>query len=144
MTFVHKNFVSENNWVEFSIYIEENNDFWFKTREIAEFFKIKNIKNAVKKHISQQNKISWLNLNKNPDRTNFLNPNTILVNEDGLYEFINNTNFFEGLEFKKWIESTLQILKESNKEKCSTETLLKKIIKQLDEILSFLNKTHKF
>ena len=81
--------------------IDINGIIWFKFLSICKILNYKSSKDALRDHIIKDNKIKlkYLKLilkNKN-------HPNTIYINESGLYTFLFKSKMKNALEFQLWI-----------------------------------------
>lgn len=81
----------------------------FIAKDIAEILGYKDTKDAVKKHVDEEDKISYSKLSIN-ERGGIspplkIQPQTQLINESGLYSLILRSKLPSSKEFKRWVTS---------------------------------------
>ena len=89
----------DNNIINFVI--DKNNVIWFKFLSITKLLNYKSSKDALKVHVSKENKIKLKNLQlffKVKEH-----PDTIFINESGLYTFLFKSKMKKAIEFQLWI-----------------------------------------
>ena len=71
------------------IYIDENDTRWFKGNEIAHILNFKAADNALRSHVSPENRKPWsLFENDSSAKPDNWQPKTIMINESGCYELL--------------------------------------------------------
>ncbi len=66
--------------------IDENKNPWFKGKDVANILEFTNTRKAIIDHVREKHRISYNNLKSNDSL--LLHPNTIFINEPGLYSLI--------------------------------------------------------
>ena len=97
---IYNNILKYNNKV-INFVIDKNGIIWFKFLSICRILDYKSSKDALRDHVFKENKIKLKNLNlyfKIRDQ-----PNTIYINESGLYTFLFKSKMKNALEFQLWI-----------------------------------------
>ena len=85
--------------VEIDCYLDEDNNIWFRGKDLAIILEYKNTKQAIKDHIHPQDKISrGLKIGPQVYRCSF-------VNESGFYSLIMSSKKPQAIEFKHWVTS---------------------------------------
>jgi len=82
---------------------------YFKGAEVAKILGYKNTKDALIHHVDSEDKISFEKLNGNvrvgKHDPYYLHPQTIFINESGLYSLILSSKLPGAKEFKRWVTS---------------------------------------
>ena len=81
--------------------IDKNNTIWFKFLSISKLLNYKSSKDALKVHVFKENKIKLKDL-KLYFKIN-LHPDTIYINESGLYSFLIKSKMPKAIDFQLWI-----------------------------------------
>jgi prophage antirepressor-like protein/predicted GIY-YIG superfamily endonuclease/DNA-directed RNA polymerase subunit RPC12/RpoP len=98
----------------FFYFKDDNNEIWFKGRDVAKILGYKDTKDAIQQHIDKEDKIPYKDLVAVPNTpqkgiTNTegsnlnIKPNTIFINESGLYSIMMTSKLPKAKEFKRWI-----------------------------------------
>jgi len=98
----------------FFYFKDDNNEIWFKGRDVAKILGYKDTKDAIQQHIDKEDKIPYKDLVAVPNTpqkgiTNTegsnlnIKPNTIFINESGLYSIMISSKLPKAKEFKRWI-----------------------------------------
>lgn len=97
------------------IILDNKNNPWFKGKDIAEILEYKDTKNAIKKHVDEEDKSKYGNFLKGGKTSPFRGDekNAIFINESGLYSLILKSKKEEAKRFKKWV--TKEVLPEIRK-----------------------------
>lgn len=102
---ISKNKFIFNNKNVLMILDDENNP-WFKAKDIAEILEYKDTKQTIRKNIDEDDKIDYKSLtDRSVSETpqNNIQNHTIFINESGLYSLILSSKKEEAKLFKKWI-----------------------------------------
>ena len=97
---IYNNILKYNNKI-INFVIDKNEIIWFKFSSICKILNYKSSKDALRDHIFNKDKIKLKNLKlyfKIKDQ-----PNTIYINESGLYTFLFKSRMKKALEFQLWI-----------------------------------------
>ena len=97
---IYNNSLKYNNKI-INFVIDRNGIIWFKFLSICKILNYKSSKDALRDHIFKENKIKLKNLKlyfKIKDQ-----PNTIYINESGLYTFLFKSRMKKALDFQLWI-----------------------------------------
>ena len=90
---------NKNLNIEISCYIDEDKNLWFRGKEITPLLDYKNTKQAIKDHVSSDDKISrGLKIGPQVYRCTF-------INESGLYTLIFGSKKPEAEKLKRWVTS---------------------------------------
>ena len=83
----------------------ENIEPWFKAQDSANLLEYKDTKNAIKKHVSNENKRNFASFSKGGATYPllFMHPDTIFINESGLYELIMKSRNKCAIFIQKWV-----------------------------------------
>lgn len=123
---------------EIKIIIDINNIIWFKFRNIVDILNYKNKKDVLNKNIEKKNKIHLKNL-KLLFKIKNEHPNTIYINEIGLYTLLIKSKQKKAKEFQKWIiNDILPSLRKHGKYEVNKKIKLK--IKNLNNKINILIK----
>jgi prophage antirepressor-like protein len=128
----------DNNIINFVI--DKNNIIWFKFLSISNLLNYKSSKDALKVHVFKENKIRFKELNlyfKSKDR-----PDTIYINESGLYTFLIKSKMPKAIEFQLWIiNEVLPNLRKYGKYEINKK--IKNKLKKLNNKIKELEKANK-
>lgn len=121
MSLDRRNFVIDNTSLELYIYIDEENNPWFKAKEIAKFLGYVNSTKAIQDNVSEFNKIMWFKIPSTtlqPEIPSNWHPNTIFINEAGLYELMLRSKLKCCKHFQNWVTSeVLPSLRDASQKK---------------------------
>ena len=82
------------------------NEPWFIGKDIADFLGYKDTKKAIRDHVDKEDKISYREFKKmkvGEMATHDLHPDTILINESGLFSLTLSSKLSSAKEFKRWV-----------------------------------------
>ena len=84
--------------------IKKDDDIWFKARPVAEILEYTNTREAIQLHVDDDDKIRLKNITVDKGRI-FLpfHPDTIFINESGLYSLILRSKMEKAREFQRWV-----------------------------------------
>jgi prophage antirepressor-like protein len=126
------------NKINFVIDIENN--IWFKFIDLAKLLKYKSSKDALRDLVSKENKKSLKNINlliKNKEH-----PNTVYINEKGMYSFLMKSKMKNAQKFQYWlINDVLPNLRKHGKFELNKKIKLK--LKKLNTKIKMLEKNNK-
>lgn len=95
---------------EHNVYITQDNqgEFWFKAKDIANILEYKDNKRAIQEHVRHNCRINWNELiTQNNWSSNQLpsnwQPKTVFINEAGLYQLALNSKKREAQSFRSWV-----------------------------------------
>ena len=90
-------------------YIQVNDDFYFKGKDIAEFLEYTNTMEAIREHVSDDNKLKLEDIFKQSKTLSLKGnqKNTIYITESGLYELILTSKKKEAKQFKRFVTNEL-------------------------------------
>lgn len=87
--------------IKINIIIDNSDKIWFSCKEILSSLEYKDIKDAMKVHIDKDNKIQLKNINHSINTKQ--HPNTIFINESGLYKLIFKSKMKKAKIFTNWV-----------------------------------------
>lgn len=97
---LEKNAIKFEN-IDINIVIDNSDKIWFCAREVIIALKYKDIKDVIKKHISDDDKTHLKYINHSIDTR--LHPNTVFINESGLYKLIFRSKMKKAKIFTNWV-----------------------------------------
>jgi len=89
-----------------NVYILENNEIWFKGKDVAEILEYKDTAQAIKKHVDKEYKQPLIKITgRRIDGAYKLNEqdHELVINEQGLYSLIFKSKKEEAIKFRKWV-----------------------------------------
>ena len=115
---MEKVFINRNLGIKFNSYIDEKCNIWFKAKEVAQILGYKKTENAIKRHVSENHKRTFL-LSCHPetggqvikDKKSY-HPETggqvqgrwiIFVDEPGFYELVFKSRLPSAKIFREWV-----------------------------------------
>ena len=115
---MEKVFINRNLGIKFNSYIDEKCNIWFKANEVAQILGYKKTENAIKRHVSENHKRTFL-LSCHPetggqvikDKKSY-HPETggqvqgrwiIFVDEPGFYELVFKSRLPSAKIFREWV-----------------------------------------
>jgi len=123
---------------EIKIIIDNNNIIWFKFNNISNILNYKSSKDTLRDNVDKENKIHLKNL-KLLFKIKNEHPNTIYINEIGLYTLLIKSKQKKAKEFQKWIiNDILPSLRKHGKYEVNKKIKLK--IKNLNNKINILIK----
>ena len=100
---IEKKFFNEELGIEFKSYIDEECCLWFKAKEVAELLGYKNTEHAIKRHVSENHKKSFL-LSCPPETGGQVQCRwIILIDEAGFYELVFKSRLPAAKLFREWV-----------------------------------------
>ena len=89
--------------IEFNSYIDEKLIVWFKAKEVAQILSYKNTEHAIKRHVSENHKKSFL-LSCPPETGGQVQGRwIILIDETGFYELVFKSRLPAAKIFREWV-----------------------------------------
>jgi len=129
--------IYNSNKIDYVIDIENN--IWFKFKSISEILKYKSSKDALRDLINKEDKKLLKNIKllvKNKDH-----PNTVYINEKGIYSFLIKSRMKNAKEFQLWlINEVLPNLRKYGKYELNKKIKLK--LKKLNKKIKILEKNN--
>jgi anti-repressor protein len=97
-----ENYIKFEN-TEISVIIDNDDNVWFSSTDVANALDYKDTKRAIKDHVDNDDKIKLEDIN-----TDILikkHPHTSYINESGLYALLYSSKMKTAKKFKKWVNS---------------------------------------
>ena len=87
-------------------------EIYFKAKDVAKILEYRNTRDAINKHVDDEDKKTMIELGSRNSRLPYEtrineDPQTIFINESGLYTLIIKSNKPEAKQFKRWITSVV-------------------------------------
>jgi prophage antirepressor-like protein len=95
-------------------------EIWIKAKDVTEILEYKDTKKAIKNHIEEEDRITWNILSddvENHEGVNCplvknsvgknLDPRTVFINQEGLFELISRSRMEQAKEFRRWISKSV-------------------------------------
>jgi prophage antirepressor-like protein len=113
------------------IIIDNDNIIWFNAKQICIALEYKQAKKAIKNNVDKDDKVQLKNMNITFDIQQ--QPDSIYINESGLYSLLISSKTNKSKKFIKWL--TKNILPELRKKKVfSSDVNLTKLLKKINEL----------
>ena len=116
---IEKKFINEELGIEFESYIDEECCVWFKAKQVAQILGYKNTEKAIKRHVSENHKRTFLFFHPRVSRGRKIDTccqykthgqqidtrgkYCIFVDEPGLYELVFSSKLPKAKLFREWI-----------------------------------------
>lgn len=101
------NKVCKFNGRTIEVIFDENNDPWFRGKDVAESLEYANVKKVLFEHVSKQYKLKLGDLSRNHDGLSYNKKLAIFISESGLYELVMRSRMPVAELFKDWMYSKL-------------------------------------
>ena len=102
---IKKKFNNPELGIEFESFIDDECCCWFKAREVAQVLNYKNTEHAIKRHVSENHKKSFL-LSCPPETGGQVQGRwLVFIDETGLYELVFKSRLPTAKDFREWIFS---------------------------------------
>ena len=102
---IKKKFNNPELGIEFESFIDDECCCWFKAKEVAQVLNYKNTEHAIKRHVSENHKKSFL-LNCPPETGGQVQGRwLVFIDETGLYELVFKSRLPTAKDFREWIFS---------------------------------------
>ncbi|AKI81610.1 BRO-n domain-containing protein [Acanthamoeba castellanii mimivirus] len=105
---VPKMFNHEN--VDITVIMDKNKDYWYKGKDIATLLEYTNQKSAISRNVSENYKKQYSELGVNPSTPLKIDPQTMFINDCGLFQLVSKSNKKEAINL--WRQITKEILPE--------------------------------
>ena len=100
---IEKKFINEELGIEFKSYIDEECCAWFKAKEVAQILGYKKTENAIKRHVSENHKKTFL-LTFHPETGGQVQDRWIIfIDESGFYELVFKSRLPAAKIFREWV-----------------------------------------
>ena len=109
--------------------IGDNEEPWFIGKEVAELLGYSNTTKAIQKYVDEDEKTSYYNYTQNrltqigSSENTGINPQSLLINEDGLYSLIFQSKMPIAINFKKWVKSVIKEIRLTGKFEMETKLI---------------------
>ena len=97
---IEKYFINKNLGIKFKSYIDEECQVWFQAKQVAQILKYKKTDDAIKRHVSESNKIKKVQPRESRGCT-FI----YYINESGFYELVFRSRLPAAKMFRQWVFS---------------------------------------
>ena len=98
-----KVFINRNLGIKFRSYIDKKLRVWFKAKEVAQILGYKNTEHAIKRHVSENHKRTFL-LSCPPETGGQVQGRWIIfVDEPGFYELVFKSRLPSARIFREWV-----------------------------------------
>ena len=102
---IKKKFNNPELGIEFESFIDDECCCWFKAKEVAQVLNYKNTEHAIKRHVSENHKKSFL-LSCPPETGGQVQGRwLVFIDETGLYELVFKSRLPTAKDFREWIFS---------------------------------------
>ena len=96
---LEKNYIEYCN-VKISVIIDKNNELWFNANNTAEALGYSDYKDAIKRHVKKEDTIQLNDINYDNKKGH---PQTLFLNESGLYSLMIRSRMPNAITFTNWI-----------------------------------------
>ena len=96
---IEKIFKNKDLGIELKSFIDKKQNVWFLGKDVAKILGFKNSVNALKRHVSLENKMIQLILTRGKYYT--------IINEPGFYELVFGSKLEFGKKFRQWVFTTV-------------------------------------
>ena len=97
---IEKYFINRNLGIKFKSYIDEECQVWFQAKQVAQILEYKKTDDAIKRHVSESNKIKKVQPRESRGCT-FI----YYINEAGFYELVFKSRLPAAKMFRQWVFS---------------------------------------
>ena len=102
---IQKSFINHQLGIKFESYIDKKLRVWFKVKEVAQILGYKNTEHAIKRHVSENHKRTFL-LSCPPETGGQVQGRWIIfVDEPGFYELVFKSRLPSAKMFREWVFS---------------------------------------
>jgi len=107
----------------------DNDQVYFKAKDIASFLGYKNTRDTIIQHVWDKNKITASHFTTSRDSRPLkkLDPQTVLINEAGLYQLIFASKMSYAQAFQEWVFTVLQTIRKTGTYKLDNKPIRQKI-----------------
>ena len=113
MRMIEKKFINEDLEIELTSFIDDKQNVWFKGKDVARILGYKDTVNALKQHVSVENKmIQFIRLNccggeTPPQQNDTRGKWCTFINEPGFYELVFSSKLEFAKRFRQWVFTTV-------------------------------------
>ena len=103
---IEKAFKNEELGIEFKSYIDEECCVWFKAKQVAQILEYKNTEKAIKRHVSENHKRTFLFVDQHETHGQQLDTRgkyCIFIDEPGFYELVFKSRLPAAKIFREWV-----------------------------------------
>ena len=103
---IEKKFKNEELGIEFESYIDEECNVWFKAKEVAQILEYKNTEKAIKRHVSENHKRTFLFVDQQETHGQQIDTRgkyCIFIDEPGFYELVFKSRLPAAKIFREWV-----------------------------------------
>ena len=100
---IEKKFINEELGIEFESYIDDECCVWFKAKQVAQILDYKNTDDAVKRHVSENHKKTFLLSCPRESRGQVQGRWLIFIDEPGFYELVFKSRLPAAKIFREWV-----------------------------------------
>ena len=103
---IEKKFKNEELGIEFESYIDEECNVWFKAKEVAQILEYKNTEKAIKRHVSENHKRTFLFVDQHETHGQQIDTRgkyCIFIDEPGFYELVFKSRLPAAKIFREWV-----------------------------------------
>ena len=100
---IEKNFINNQLGIKFKSYVDQKCRVWFQAKEVAKILGYKNTEHAIKRHVSENHKRTFL-LSCPPETGGQVQGRWIIfVDEAGFYELVFKSRLPSAKMFREWV-----------------------------------------
>ena len=103
---IEKKFKNEELGIEFESYIDEECNVWFKAKEVAQILEYKNTEKAIKRHVSENHKRTFLFVDQHEAHGQQIDTRgkyCIFIDEPCFYELVFKSRLPAAKIFREWV-----------------------------------------
>ena len=110
---IEKKFANEDLEIELTSFIDDKKKVWFRGEDVATILGYSNTKEALKRHVSEENKmIHFMRPNcwsreTRPQQNDTRGKYHTFINEPGFYELVFNSKLEVTKRFRQWVFTTV-------------------------------------
>ena len=124
----------------------DNDKVYFKAKDIASFLGYTNTKKAIIDHVWEKNKMACAQYKRGNESLplNKLDPQTVLINEAGLYQLIFASKMPYAQAFQEWVFTVLQTIRKTGTYKLENKPIRQKLTYKIESEYDLHTKTVDF
>ena len=120
------------NGLSVRVYNDTDNNSWFMGKDCAEILNYRNTTKAIIDHVDFEDKCNLQNSSVTNRSSSKCHPDSVLINESGLYSLVIRSKKPEAKEFKRWITSeVLPSLRKTGEYKMPQENEMREKLENL-------------
>ena len=104
MSMIGKTFANEDLEIELTSYIDNQQNVWFRGKDVAEILGYSTTTDAIKRHVSENHKIKHLAGQQRDSRGWSM---TYFIDEAGFYELVFSSKLEAANKFRDWVFTTV-------------------------------------